>query len=286
MGLKSLAKRCRDFLVEPLEYRLQVMEDSLAVWNREARLEQERQARRYDDPLCLTRHGYRNFSQFDEDGLIDETFRRVGITSRFFVEFGVGTGLENNTVALLLQGWKGLWIEADPASCTRIRDEFREPLESGQLTLLGKFVTAENIEELFDGAGVPPEPDFLGIDIDGNDFWTWRAIQRFRPRVVLIEYNASLGRSARIVRPYDPAARWDMTTCAGASLGSLEDLGRGKGYSLVGCCLAGVNALFVRSDLAGDRFLAPFTSEKHYEPPRYGRHGGGHTPRWGSFLST
>ena len=267
MSLKSLAKRIRDSFVEPLEYRLQVLEDSLAVRSRESRLDQERQARRYDEPLCLTRHGYRNFSQFDEDGLIDETLRRIGVTGRFFVEFGVGTGLENNTVALLLQGWKGLWIEADPASCGRIREDFREPLESGQLTLRESFVTAENIEECFERAGVPPEPDVLGIDIDGNDFWVWKAIDRFRPRVVVIEYNASLGRSARIVRPYDPSERWDQTTCTGASLGALEDLGRTKGYALVGCCLAGVNAIFVRSDLVHDRFLAPFTAEKHYEPP-------------------
>lgn len=285
MGLKSLVKRSRDILVEPLEYRLQVLEDAIAVWNLEARLDRARQDPRYDDPLRLTRHGYRNFSQFDEDGLIDETLRRIGVASRHFVEFGVGDGLENNTLALLLQGWRGLWIEADPERCARIREEFREPLASGQLTLLEELVTAENVEALFARAGVPPEPDLLGIDIDGNDYWVWKAIQGFRPRLVVVEYNASLGRSARIVRPYEAAGRWDGTTSTGASLGALEELGRGKGYALVGCCLAGVNALFARADLAGERFLAPFTSETHYEPPRYGRNGGGHTPRWGRFLT-
>ena len=189
-------------------------------------------------------------------------------------------------MALLLAGLEGALdrgrprqLRPDPGRVPRARSR------AGQLTLRESFVTAENIEELFAARGVPSEPDLLGIDIDGNDYWVWKAIERFRPRVVVIEYNASLGRSARIVRPTTRPSDGTRSTCTGASLGALEDLGRAKGYALVGCCLAGVNAIFVRSDLVGDRFLAPFTSEKHYEPPRYGRNGGGHTPRWGRFLS-
>ena len=41
------------------------------------------------------------------------------------------------------------------------------------------------------------------------------------------------------------------------------------GYSLVGCDVLGINAFFVRHDLADGKFLKPFTSENHYEPPRY-----------------
>jgi acyl-CoA reductase-like NAD-dependent aldehyde dehydrogenase len=37
-------------------------------------------------------------------------FNRIGLTNRVFVEFGVGDGLENNTAALLFDGWSGLWI--------------------------------------------------------------------------------------------------------------------------------------------------------------------------------
>jgi hypothetical protein len=42
-----------------------------------------------------------------------------------------------------------------------------------------------------------------------------------------------------------------------------------RGYALVGCNLAGVNAFFVRADLAWDRFAAPFDAENHFEPPRF-----------------
>jgi hypothetical protein len=44
---------------------------------------------------------------------------------------------------------------------------------------------------------------------------------------------------------------------------------RKLGYALVGCELCGTNAFFVRTDLVGEHFCAPFTAENHYEPPRY-----------------
>jgi hypothetical protein len=279
MGLKSLAVHARDVLAEPIQAQLERMEVTATA----ARLAELQKAERYADSRCLTRRGYKAFSQFDEDGLLDEIFRRIGTTSRFFAEIGVGNGLENNTLALLLAGWRGLWVEADPASLEHIRTEFREPLADGRLALQGSFVTAENVEELLARGGVPEEPDLLSIDIDGNDYWVWKAIRRFRPRAVVVEYNASLGRSARVVRPYDPAFRWDGTTGFGASLAALEALGREKGYALVGCSIAGVNALLVRSDCAGDRFLQPYTAEVHYEPPRFGVRGAGHPPRWARF---
>jgi hypothetical protein len=238
-------------------------------------------AERYADPRCLTRHGYKCFSQNDEDGIIDEIFRRIGTTNRTFVEFGVGNGLENNTHLLLAGGWRGLWIEADPSSAAHIRAEFREPIERGELVLEEAFVTAENIEDTFERAAVRSEPDLLGIDVDYNDYWIWKAIRRFRPRVVVIEYNASFGRSARVVVPYDPSAAWDGTSHFGASLAALEALGREKGYALVGCSILGINAFFVRTDCLAERFLEPFTAEKHYEPPRYGGTGTGHPRRWG-----
>jgi hypothetical protein len=282
MGIKSLLVRMRDVFVEPLQAPLGRIEVSASSF----RLAEAAKADRYADPRCLTRRGYRCFSQFDEDGILDEIFRRVGTKSRFFVEFGVGDGLENNTVALLLAGWRGLWIEADPAQQQKIRREFREPLDSRQLTLAGDFVTAENIEGLLAQGEVPDEPDLVSIDIDGNDFWVWSAIRSFRPRVVVIEYNASLGRTAQVAHPYDPGASWDGSTGFGASLTALEILGREKGYSLVGCSIAGVNAFFVRSDLVGQHFLEPFTSDVHYEPPRFGTIVPGHPPKWSRFDPT
>lgn len=248
--------------------------------------ERELSKPRHVDPKRLLRYGYRVYSQNDEDGIIAEIFNRVGVEHHRFVEFGVETGIECNTLRLLLDGWQGTWAEGRTESVERIAVTHRQYLESGALRLTGGLVTAENINDqdyLFRaGRGV----DLLSIDIDGNDYWVWKALTVVQPRVVIIEYNATWRPPMSITIPYDVGYAWNGTNYFGASLEALTALGRSKGYTLVGCCVAGVNAFFVRNDLVGDQFLGPFTAEEHYEPPRYflSQLGAGHPPGFGPLV--
>ena len=74
---------------------------------------------RYAERGRLERHGCKVWSQNDEDGIIEEVFRRIGAVSRSFVEFGVSHGRECNTLKLLMEGWGGLWMESDAECCER-----------------------------------------------------------------------------------------------------------------------------------------------------------------------
>ena len=104
---------------------------------------QELATPRYTDPKRLVRHGFKVYSQSDEDGIIQEIFKRIGTTSRTFIEFGVETGVECNSVKLLVEGWSGLWIEAAHAICRRNPEPFRSVSRTGQ-------------------ASAQPEPDHRG----------------------------------------------------------------------------------------------------------------------------
>jgi hypothetical protein len=223
----------------------------------------------YRDPKCLVPYGGKVYSQNDEDGMISEIFRRIGTTSRYFVEFGVGGGMENNTLALLVQGWKGTWIEGSQSECESIAKTFTHFINNKSLVAAYSFVTAEAIQPLFEALAVPSEFDLLSIDIDFNDYYVWKAIQAYRPRVVVIEYNAGFGPSMEWKVPYSAERTWDGSRNFGASLKSYELLGREKGYCLVACNLTGSNAFFVRDDLVGDHFRSPYTSEVHFESPKY-----------------
>lgn len=224
---------------------------------------------RYADPKRLLRHGFKVYSQHDEDGIIQEIFRRIGAPMRTFVEFGVETGVECNTVKLLIEGWRGLWIEANAQACKAIGSTFDPFLKDRRLTLTQSLVTAENINALLESAGFKGEIDLLSIDIDFNDYWVWKAIEAINPRVVTIEYNAGLRPPMSVTVPYQPNRGGDGTNFFGASLEALVRLGRTKNYRVVGCNISGSNAFFVRDDLCADHFIEPATAEEHYEPPRH-----------------
>ena len=158
-------------------------------------------------------------------------------------------------------------------------------MSTGQLTLLNEFITAENIEQLFHSADVPSEPTLISIDIDGNDYWVWKAIEQYRPRVFELEYNAVYPPGARWVMEYNPTHVWGGNSYHGASLESLFELGREKGYTLVACSLGGINAYFVRDDLLdAEQFAGPFETAQFYHPARFFvvNQTSGHPRAWGA----
>jgi hypothetical protein len=224
---------------------------------------------KYANLLKLNVYEYSAFSQNGEDGIIEEIFKRIGTTNKYFVEFGVEDGKESNTHNLFYSGWQGLWIEANEVAVELIKKNFSKQISSNQLSLLNSFITRENIESLLSNANVPKELDLLSIDIDGNDYYVWQVLKDFKPRLVIIEYNAMFRPAVEYKVEYDANAIWDGGKTFGSSLQTLYNLGLEKGYSLVGCCFTGVNAFFVRNDLVGDKFLSPFTPENHYEPQRF-----------------
>ncbi len=246
----------------------------------ERRAERQREAARRREELLrgdaglrapgrLAVHELQVFSQNGEDGVIAEIFRRIGPGQRRFVEFGCGNGIENNTLLLLHRGWRGVWFDADRRLVDRIRRSHRHFVDTGSLVVAATPVTAANVGDLFAHHGVPTEVDLVSIDIDGDDYWVWEALQGWRPRVVVVEYNAMWPPDLAWVQAPAPGRGWDGTSHHGAGLGALVGLGRRKGYELVHCDLAGVNAFFVRRDLVGDHFPGPRTAEHLWQPPRY-----------------
>jgi hypothetical protein len=225
---------------------------------------------RYADDRRLLKFGYRVYSQSDEDGILHEIFRRIGAPGRTFIELGTGSGLENNTLFLLVQGWSGVWVEGAARKVTAARRRLESLMTEGRLQVVQKFVTLANIDETLRKFSPAREVDLLSVDIDGNDYYILKAIRSIAPRVIVVEYNAKFPPDVAWVMEYDESHRWDASDYFGSSLKALETLLSERAYSLVGCNLLGCNAFFVRSDLVSDPpFCSPFTAENHYEPLRY-----------------
>ncbi|MBW2242195.1 MAG: hypothetical protein JRH01_09430 [Deltaproteobacteria bacterium] len=203
----------------------------------------------------------RVFSQCGEDGVLEHIFESIGSGLRHFVEFGAkdGQAISNTANLRLNHGWTGLLLDA------AVSDE--DPL------VKRAFITAENINDLFAEHEVPELFDLLSIDIDGNDYWVWKALDRFTPRVVVVEYNIFFQPSDARTMPYDPDHVWRDDSCYhGASLAALRKLGDEKGYALVHTDSWAPNAFFVlRSELPKDYKERPtheLTDWRHFsEPP-------------------
>jgi hypothetical protein len=114
------------------------------------------------------------------------------------------------------------------------------------------------------GWGIDKKIDLLSIDIDGNDYWIWKTIKCIDPRVVVIEYNAKFPPTHEWIMKYDAKHIWCGDDEHGASLKSLELLGKNMGYQLVGTNMKGVNAFFVKTQLTKDFFPKPATAENLY----------------------
>jgi len=221
------------------------------------------------NPALLNNYEFSVYSQNGEDGILMEIFNRIGKTNNYFVEIGVQDGNECNSGLLLTSKWKGLWIEANKSHYKSITNQFSSFIKDANLQVVNNFVTAENIEDLFRGASVPKDFDLLSIDIDGNDYWIWKALASFRPRVVMIEYNAVFRPPLKWIMKYKQNHVWDKTNYYGASLEALSNLGKVMGYKLVCCDFTGTNAFFVADECINEKFYKPGYVDFHYHPQRY-----------------
>ena len=178
--------------------------------------------KRLDDEKCLELYGFKVYSQNDEDGIIEEIFNRIGTTNKIFVEFGVSNCLECNSHYLLHKGWRGLWIEGSRKHFDEMFARFFPVIRIGQLGCINAFITKNNINDLIQSAKISGEIDLLSIDIDGNDYYVWEAINVVRPRAVVIEYNAKFPPPVEWIMEYEESHIWDITDDFGASITSFE----------------------------------------------------------------
>lgn len=214
----------------------------------------------------------RVFSQNGEDGVIDAIARTIPDMSRIFVEFGVGDGWSCNCRLLAeVFGWSGLFLETNSKDFDSLRTRY---VNNSGVQCKRLFVNPSNVNEIFRASGIPSRFGVLSIDIDGQDYWVWEALDDFyQPDIVCIEINSGLGARA-VVEQKSSSLYPALTNTWGASLSAISALGASKGYTLVHCELAGVNAFLVKNEiLSTNQQTYKGTTERS---PNYGLRGRAH----------
>lgn len=196
-------------------------------------------------PERLTAKRFRLASQNQEDGLTMALLKEAGVTGRRFVEIGSGLSGGNSGFLSRELGWSGLMVDGN-ARMEAVGRRFPG------VTAVAAWVTRDNINELITANGFAGEVDVFSLDLDGNDYWIWEAMTACSPRIVVLEYNSMFGADRAVTVPYDPGfdRHAHHTMYYGASLMAQTRLSSRKGYRLVAVEPTGVNAFFLRGDLA------------------------------------
>lgn len=219
----------------------------------------------YKQVDSLEKVEFQVFSQWGEDGIIQYLINHIDIPNKYFIEFGVENYLESNTRFLLINNnWSGLIIDGSKINIDFIK---KDPIYiKYDLTAINSFITRENINELIQKHIPTEDIGLLSIDIDGNDYWVWQAIDVIKPKIVICEYNSLFGSKLPVSIPYQEnfsrgTAHYSYQYY-GASIAAFYQLAQEKGYDFVGCNSNGINAFFVRKDIA--TFFKKFTPSAGY----------------------
>jgi hypothetical protein len=179
------------------------------------------------------------YSQTGEDGVIAKALEMLPSRNRWCVEFGAWDGkhLSNTFNLVENENYRVVLVEGDKAKYQRLRNEypFRE-----RAIFIGQFVgweESDNLDTILEKTPTPLDFDLLSIDVDGNDYHIWKAVQIFRPKLVLIEFNPTSSNHFDFVQPADPNCNQSSSPAA------LIRLAKSKGYELI--CVIGANLLFV-----------------------------------------
>lgn len=265
--MKTLLKKAFARLLPSMRNELELELGSTFVENEQVAqkalmLQYRRLAAEAPDLLpSLSEAGFRKYSQFEEDGMLLLIFSLVAPINRIVVEICAGSGRECMAANLVINhGWRAHLFDGRDSNITaarrffgRNKDTFFDPPK-----VTKAWITAENINELLAASGAHGPVDLLSLDIDGMDYWVWRAISAIDPQVIVCEIHNLIPPDKALTVPYDPAFSFDSEQYRGASLAAMTQLGNSRGYRLIGVHRFGFNAFFMKRGI-GEGFFPEVT---------------------------
>lgn len=195
------------------------------------------------DSIWLRKHRRNVMSKNGQDGMFEKIFGVIGGGHKWCVEFGARDGrVGSNTWNLINNhGWSSVQIEGEEYSASLLRKNYEHIDRVHTMHAFVQKGGQYSLDYILSERSVPLDFDLCCIDIDGNDWHMWDALTKYKPKVVCVEFNPTVPNDVVFVQDYHP----DVSQ--GCSLLALIELGKRKGYELIGT--ASWDAVFVRSDL-------------------------------------
>lgn len=168
----------------------------------------------------LERYASNKYSQYGEDGIIEAIFAHIVPANRWCFECGASDGIFfSNTRKLIHDGWNAILVEAEDQSFKRLTRN-SGPFGERVRVCRDRITTMDPVLSL---AGAPADIDLVVIDVDGQDYYLFNSMLKFKPRVVLVEYDCQV----------DPDFIPDYGEEGQAGLTAMRKLAAGRFYTEV-----------------------------------------------------
>jgi hypothetical protein len=220
-----------------------------------------------DDPTDLTAYELRILSSGGEDGIVHEVLHRAGFPTRRSVEIGCGANGGNSGVLAACFDYDALMLDGDEELVEIARNRFR----GKTATIEAAWITREGVNDLVAGHAFTGEIDYLGIDLDGMDYWIWESLTVCDPLLVVAEYNALWGPDVSATVAYEPSFdrhgskdRGIPKGYYGVSLSGVTGLAERRGYRLVATSNGPSNAFFLKEGVCPE--LPGLTASEAWKP--------------------
>ncbi len=196
-------------------------------------------------------------SQFGEDGVIEEIFKRIGTKNKICVEFGAWDGihLSNSWNLWHNKEWFAYLIEGDKEKTKQLEENLSI---FPKTKAINAYVEPEGIfslDAILSKYSVPKDFDLLSIDIDGNDYYIFKNLNYFKPRLIIIEFNPTVPPQIEMVQ--------EKGEYMGASALSLINLAREKGYKPIH--ITDVNLFFLPDEIYDLKDFDEFDLESQFD---------------------
>lgn len=184
--------------------------------------------KKYQEPYKgIGKYAHNINSQHGEDGIINKIFEVIGFKSRFAVEFGAWDGVYLSNIRNLItnHNFSAVFIEGDSDKCIDLKNNYQN---YSWVKCVEAFVGFEEntLDEILEANNAPNEIDLISIDIDGYDYYILDSLEKFLPRVIVIEYNPTISNDVFFIPPKN------SNVFQGTSASALLYLANRKGYEL------------------------------------------------------
>ena len=181
------------------------------------------------------------FSQNGEDGVILFLLKKLKLLNKnndlWCCEFGAWDGVNGSNTFNLVKNFKfnAVFIEADKK---KYSDLLITKKNYSNIIAINKFVdfnykSKNSLDNILKKTKISKTFEVLSIDIDSFDLAVWKSLQRYRPKIVVIEINSGIKPGKKQVHSKDRQ---------GNSFTSTVNFAKKNGYELV--CHTG-NCIFV-----------------------------------------